>query len=515
MHIRCWLAAIQIALLLVVLTANPVASSDHNIVLFVTDDESPTLGCYGDPMAITPHADALASDGVLFRNAWATTASCSPSRSVILSGTYSHLNGMHGLQHNFHHFESFAAVGALSLPNVLGNHGYRTAQIGKYHVAPESAYHFETYLRANPRSTVEMAEACRGFLTDPDDERPFFLYFATSDPHRGGGKNQSSNLELKPDMFGNKPNRESWPDVDEHFYDPAVVPVPPFLSDSRETREELAEYYQSCSRIDQGLGRLVQILKEHDLYDKTLIIFTSDHGMAFAGAKTTVYEAGLRVPLIVRNPYAPDRGRETEELVSHVDLTPTILEFAGALDPDTNAPRNLADTTSIRRSAQAGQPNRPRDNSGRKQNFSSYQGRSWLPVLLDPGSGHSEFVFASHTFHEVQMYYPMRAIRDQRYKLIWNIASPLEFPFAADLWAASSWQAQFAQGPEADYGYRTVRSYLNRPEFELYDLQDDSHETSNLAADPAHQSLLESMKARLRGMQDDLRDPWIRKWDHE
>ena len=86
-------------------------------------------------------------------------------------------------------------------------------------------------------------------------------------------------------------------------YDPADVPVPPFLPDTPETREELAQYYQSCSRIDQGVGRLVEILKEADLYDKTLIVFTSDHGMAFAGGKTTVYEGGLRVPMVVRDPY--------------------------------------------------------------------------------------------------------------------------------------------------------------------------------------------------------------------
>ena len=78
--------------------------------------------------------------------------------------------------------------------------------------------------------------------------------------------------------------------------------IPAFLPDTAETREELAQYYQSCSRIDQGVARLVQILKEADLYDKTLIIFTSDHGMAFAGGKTTVYEGGLRVPMVVRDP---------------------------------------------------------------------------------------------------------------------------------------------------------------------------------------------------------------------
>ena len=177
-----------------------------------------------------------------------------------------------------------------------------------------------------------MAEASREFLTNREDDRPFFLYFATSDPHRGGGKDQTSRLKLKPDLFGNKPNDQAHPDVNEVFYDPTEVVIPAFLPDTAETREELAQYYQSCSRIDQGVGRLVKILKEADLYDKTLIIFTSDHGMAFAGGKTTVYEGGLKVPMVVRDPYQTKRGIESNALISHIDITPTILDFGNGLD---------------------------------------------------------------------------------------------------------------------------------------------------------------------------------------
>ena len=134
-----------------------------------------------------------------------------------MSGLHNHANGQYGHQHSFHKFSSFDNVISLSLPRNLAKAGYRTGQIGKYHVS-EEVFRFETYLKGNPRNAVQMAEQCREFLTS-QSERPFFLYFATSDPHRGGGKDQNSKQELKPDLFGNKPNKRSHDGVKEIFYD--------------------------------------------------------------------------------------------------------------------------------------------------------------------------------------------------------------------------------------------------------------------------------------------------------
>jgi N-sulfoglucosamine sulfohydrolase len=489
----------------------PVEAAERNVLLVITDDESPTLGCYGDPVAVTPAIDAIARDGLVFRNALATTASCSASRSVVLSGLHNHRNGQFGHQHHYHKFASFHDVVSMALPRVMARAGYRTAQIGKYHVAPETVYHFETYLQGNERNAVAMAEACRGFLTQTSDERPFFLYFATSDPHRGGGKDEDSQLELKPDLFGNKPHDGAHPGIKEVFYDPAQVPVPHFLPDTPETREELAQYYQSCSRVDSGVARLVQILKEADLYDKTLIVFTSDHGMAFAGGKTTVYEGGLRVPLVVRDPYQSQRGVASDALVSHVDITPTLLDYAGGLDRESGGPKDPLDPASFwKERGEALTENRDGN-----QKFTAYHGKSWLPCLADPQQPHHETLFASHTFHEIQMYYPMRVVRDKHYKLIWNIAYPLPYPFASDLWAASSWQAQWAKGKEAPYGNMTVGRYIQRPQFELFDIAADPHETTNLADSEGHRGVLETYKAKLKAMQAALDDPWIMKWDYE
>jgi len=500
-------------LLLVFLTllVRPSLAAEKNIIFFITDDESPTLGCYGDEVARTPHIDALAADGTLFLNAFATTASCSASRSVVMSGLHNHKNGQFGHQHDFHKFASFHNVLSLSMPRVIANAGYRTAQIGKYHVAPEEVYRFETYLKGPTRNAVQMAENCREFINDKSDERPFFIYFATSDPHRGGGKDADSRLELKPDLFGNRPKDGSHSGVKEEFFDPATVPIPKFLSDTPETREELAQYYQSCSRIDQGLGRLVAILKEAGLYDKTLIVFTSDHGMAFSGGKTTVYEGGLRVPFVVRNPYQPKRGIRSEAMISHIDITPSLLDFAGGLDAKTNGPAKLVDANKYWR--ERGE-NLKENRSGRFT-FTSFHGKSWIDALGNPEATHWETVFASHTFHEIQMYYPMRVVRDKQYKLIWNIAHGLPYPFASDLWAASSWQAQFRKGKDTPYGQKTVGQYIHRPRFELFHIASDPHETTNLAEDPEYAEVLKEYQQRLKDFQKRMHDPWILKWSYE
>lgn len=490
--------------------SGPAPGAERNIVLIVTDDESPTLGCYGDPIAVTPAIDALAADGMLFRNAFATTASCSASRSVILSGLHNHANGQYGHQHDFHKFASWYDLVGLSLPRALARAGYRTARIGKFHVAPEEVYHFEAILAADASNPVAMAEACRGVI-EADVDRPFFLYFATVDPHRSGVVDETSPLELKPDLFGNPPRGESRPGVREVVYDPAAVPVPHFLPDTPETRSELAHYYQSCSRVDQGLARLVEILRTAGLYEKTLIVFTSDHGMAFAGAKTTVYEPGLHVPLVVRNPYAPRRGLATESLVSHADIAPSLLDFAEALDSEKLRPRHWIEP----RDYWADKPYAALENHGPARGLSAYHGRSWLPVLADPAYEVHEALYASHTFHEIQMYYPMRAVRDRQWKLIWNIAHQLPYPFASDLWAASSWQAQHRLSLDAPYGRKTVGEYIRRPQFELYHVAEDPEESRNLAADPAHAETLRLYQQKLRAFQEASGDPWVTKWNYE
>ncbi len=449
------------------------ASRRPNIVLIVSDDHGRgDLGCYGNPVIQTPHLDALAAGGVRFTNAFCTTASCSASRSVILSGLYNHYNGQYGHEHSYHHFHSFDHV--RSLPVLLTQAGYRTARVGKYHVAPEEVYRFDVALPGNSRSPVQMADNCRTFLAS-DDGRPFFLYFCMSDPHRGGGK--ATDLPHEPDRFGNR--QQGYPGVREVTYDPEKVVVPDYLPDIPECRAELAQYYQAVSRVDQGVGRLIDVLKQAGQYDNTIVIYISDNGIAFAGAKTTLYEPGMNLPCIIRTPWQKNKGIACDALVNYADLTPTILDFAGATPSDCE-----------------------------------FHGRSFRPVLERQRVDGWDTTYASHTFHEITMYYPMRVVRERRFKLIWNIAHGLEYPFASDLWESATWQGNLKRG-NTRYGRRTVEAYLHRPRFELYDLQNDPHEVDNLADDPKYQDKLDEMKAKLKAFQKRTQDPWILKWEYE
>jgi N-sulfoglucosamine sulfohydrolase len=447
----------------------------RNVVLFVTDDQGQDAGCYGNPVIKTPNLDALAADGTRFTHAYCTTASCSPSRSVILTGLFNHANGQYGLEHAAHHFRSFENV--KSLPVRLSEAGYRTARIGKFHVAPESVYRFDEKLQGNPRNGVAMAERCRAFV-EAESDRPFFLYFCTADPHRGGGA--ADEIPGRPDRFGNRPRGQSYPGIEPVHYDPADVIVPPFLPDTPACRAELAQYYESVSRADSGLGRLVDILKQADKYDDTLIIYIADNGIPFPGAKTTVYEPGTRLPCVVRNPYAKKRGVVSSAMVSWVDITPTILDFAGR---------------------------KPRD--------VDVHGRSFLSILDQAEPEDWRRIYASHTFHEVTMYYPMRVVHLGRYKLIWNIAHPLPFPFASDLWNSSTWQDANRHGENFLYGKRTIKALIHRPQFELYDLQQDPNELHNLADDDEYRPLLDCLVRMLKRFQRRTGDPWLLKWERE
>ncbi len=448
-------------------------SKRPNVVLIVSDDHGRgDLGCYGNPVIQTPHLDALAAEGVRFTNAFCTTASCSASRSVILSGLYNHCNGQYGHEHSYHHFRSFDHV--RSLPVLLSQAGYRTARVGKYHVAPEQVYKFDVALPGNSRSPVQMADNCRDFIAG-GDARPFFLYFCTSDPHRGGGK--ATGLPHQPDRFGNRD--QGYPGIEEVTYDPEKVIVPDYLPDIPECRAELAQYYQAVSRVDQGVGRLMDVLKKAGRYDDTIVIYLSDNGIAFPGAKTTLYEPGMNLPCIVRTPWQKNRGIACDALINYADLAPTILDFAGAVPSD-----------------------------------SGFHGRSFQSVLEREHVDGWDTTYASHTFHEITMYYPMRVVRERRFKLIWNIADGLEYPFASDLWESATWQGNLRRG-NTRYGRRTIDAYLHRPKFELYDLQNDPHEVVNLADDPKYQDKLNEMKARLKAFQKRTQDPWILKWDYE
>ncbi|MCC6154409.1 MAG: sulfatase [Candidatus Hydrogenedentes bacterium] len=430
--------------------AQPAGKPKRNVILYITDDQGRNdAACFGNPNVKTPGIDALAKEGVRFTHAFCTTPSCSPSRSVILTGTHNHSTGQYGLAHAKHHFVSFDTV--KSLPNILNDAGFRTLNAGKYHTQPEAVYHFQEYIKTT--TPVDMAEKCRP-LIESNTDTPFFLCFCTTEPHR------------KFQREGSDP------------IDPASLPVPSHLPDIPECKQELAEYYMSIQRADSGLVRLMEILKSSGHWEDTLIVFVSDNGMPWPGAKTTLYEPGINLPCVIRDPRNERKGYTCDAMFSWVDVAPTILDYCGVQPPE------------------------------------KIQGRSVLAAMQEEHPTGWDEIYCAHSFHEVTMYYPMRAVRRRKHKLIYNIAYPLPFPFASDLWESKTWQATRERGLTS-YGKRTVAAYQNRPKFELYDLEADPDEVKNLADDPQHAALLADLKQRIRSFQEKTGDQWLLKWDRE
>ena len=168
-----------------------------NIVLLVSDDHGKEVGCYGNNTAVTPNIDSLAEAGIKFDNAFCTCSTCSPSRSVILTGLHNHTNGMYGLNHSFHNFSSLDNI--TSLPQLIKKGNYRTGQVGKYHVGPREVYPFDEFIPGAGRNDVQMSENCRSFIEK--DEQPFFLYWCSFNPHRSGEVVEEH--PQKPNRFGN------------------------------------------------------------------------------------------------------------------------------------------------------------------------------------------------------------------------------------------------------------------------------------------------------------------------
>jgi N-sulfoglucosamine sulfohydrolase len=450
------LASSALLLLLVSLVAH---AAPRNVLLLIADDQGRDLGAYDNPVLRTPNLDQLAARGTLFTHAFATVSSCSPSRSVLYTGLYSHTNGMYGLAHDIHNVHLLPAV--RTLPQMLKAAGYATALVGKKHVLPGEALPFDVELapeQPGNRDVAHMASEARKFIA-ATGERPFLLIVGFSDPHRAA------------ENFG---NTRAWPSAPRTTYDAAKVIVPAHLPDAPEVRADLAAYYESISRLDSGVGLFLEALRTTGHDDDTLVIYLSDNGRPFPGAKTTLYDDGVHLPLIIASPEQRKRGVRNGAMVSWIDVTPTILEWTGA-----SAPTDLG-----------------------------LAGRSVLPILEQAQPPGWDRVFASHSFHEIQQYYPMRAVRTREFKYIVNLAAALPFPIAGDVASSPTWRA-IESRPALGLGARSLDAYLHRPPEELYDLAKDPHETRNVANDPAYRRVLERMRAELQTFRAETHDPWL------
>lgn len=437
-----------------------------NILLLIADDLGPYLSCYGTPSISTPNIDSLSRTGVQFTHAFTSTASCSASRSVIYTGLHTHQNGQYGLNNSRHHFTTYDNVE--TIPALFNKSDYLTGIIGKVHVGPDYVYPWTVREESDSRNVAWVADrAGRFFEQAKQEQKSFFLTIGYIDPHR----------DLTRDGFGNRDEDVHDPRVSVKDYKPEDVEVPSFLSDIPEVRHELAQYYRSIHRLDQGVGLMLEKLEKAGLGDETMVVFLSDNGAPFVNSKTTLYDAGVRLPLLIRQPGAR-QGIRNPNLVSYVDLLPTFLDWAGV-------------------------------GLGDEKRSNARKGRSIIPILnREDRSAGWDRVFGSHTFHEVTNYYPTRFMRTTRFKYHRNIAWKLDFPFAADLYGSLTWEGIRNANPPM-LGPRSLKAYIQRPAEELYDLEADPEEVRNLAADPAFRDQLEEMRRETENWQRETSDLWL------
>jgi len=422
-----------------------------NIVLIIADDMAwDDCGAFGNPSIKTPNIDKLAQSGMRFDRAFVTASSCSPSRSSILTGRYPHNTDAEEL----HWPLPPEQVGFVEK---LKAAGYWTAAAGKWHLGNPAKARFNVVREADPsgfqlgtgkdakaRMTAKGASAAQSgcdqwvpILRDRPREAPFFLWLAALDPHR----------DYKSGAIP-EPHR------------PEEVIVPPFLPDAPEVRRDLALYYDEISRLDHYVGEMLAELDRQGIAENTLVLFLSDNGRPFPRCKTTLYESGIRTPLIARWPSRIQPGSRCGSLVSTIDIAPTVLKLAGVEPGPT------------------------------------FQGKDISPLLKDPTAKVRELIFAERNWHDYAAH--GRAARSERFKYIRNDDHERPLTPPADAVRSPTFLTMRRRRDEGKLSPLQRSCFVTpRPSEELYDLDADPHETVNLASEPKYAEVLNSMRRAL------------------
>lgn len=428
-----------------------------NILLIISEDNGPELGCYGDEFAKTPNLDQLAVQGMRFETAYVTQAVCSSSRSSIFTGLYPHQNGQLGLAtHQFAMFQSWPTS-----YSVLKQAGYRTGLIGKTHVNPESVVEDFVDYRAIRSSNFakknlsDYAAKASEFMSSSD--RPFFLTVNLPDAH----------WPLQ-NQIGNRPAKILGAED--------VGPLPYIGFDNKRLRGHLAGFYNCMSRLDECVGEILHGLEAARKSANTLVIYLGDHGAQFARGKVFVTEGGLRVPLIVRWPNHVRAGAVSNQLVSTIDLLPTLAGVACADVPPGLPGKNLID------------------------------------VLVGEETSLREYLYGERNSDSADLHFPQRAVRDSRYKVIETLLPDRRDPGAHKclINGASNFRGSptYEELRNAPPSTRTAYdTWLEPPQFQLYDLRSDPHEFVNLADVPEMKPVLDRLVRQLRKWQLETLDP--------
>ena len=406
--------------------AAQAATATPNIIYIHSHDSGRHLSPYGHDVP-TPHLKQLASEGILFRRAFSAAPTCSPSRAALLTGQYAHQNGMLGLAHRGFALNDYRK----HLLYTLGDAGYHSVLAGLQHIAakPETIG-FDEILHPKTPAAANVAPKAVEFLNSRPN-KPFFMDVGFFETHRE--------------------YPEPTPEDDPRFTQPPQ-PIP----DTPQTRRDIAAFRASARNLDKAVGEILQALDRNGLAENTLVISTTDHGLAFPLMKCNLTDFGFGVSLIMRGPGVFRGGKVCDAMVSHVDIYPTITDLLGLKRP------------------------------------AWLEGKSLMPVLRGEVKEVNEEVFAEVTYHA--SYEPKRAVRTQRYKYIRRYGDrtiPV-LPNCDDSPSKSLWM---------EYGWKQKF----QPQEQLYDLIFDPCENNNLAGDPKSATVLHEMRGRL--------DAWMKRTD--
>jgi arylsulfatase A-like enzyme len=413
-----------------------------NIVWISTEDMSPRLGAYGDRLARTPVLDRLAAQSTRYTHAFTTAPVCAPSRAAIITGMHQSAIGAHHMRTTEDRVPElpgpYLAVPPFyvkAFPEYLRAAGYYTTNRVK------TDYQFGV-----PFTIWDEVNRDAHWRNRRDRSQPFFSVFNFETTHESQIFPQSASRGA-----GSPP-----------VTDPARVVVPPYYPDTPAIRDDLARHYDNIARMDTQVGEVLRQLEEDGLADDTIVFYWSDHGDGMPRSKRSLYDSGLRVPLMIRVPKALQSatvrpGAVVDDLVSFVDLAPTVLALAGVPIP------------------------------------AHLQGR----VLVGPRAAPApDYVFAARDRMDAE-YDMMRSARDHRFLYIRNYQP--ELPYAGHITyrnqsvTMQEWLRLQADG--ALTGDAALWMRASRPAEELFDVRADPHQVRDLSADPAHRATL----ARMRG----------------
>jgi uncharacterized sulfatase len=400
-----------------------------HMVVFLSDDHSQAdSSLYGAKDIPMPNLERLAGEGLVFTQAFAASPSCAPSRAAMLTGLMPARNGA-----EFNH--TLPREGVASLIPSLQAAGYEVAAFGKVsHFADHFGFDVEVPEKSIPAVRANVAR----YLEDRSSKKPLCLFVGIRNPH-------------KP-----------WPQ--ESAFRPEDVVVPESHFDSLGYRKARAAFYQAVSEVDRFLGELREISAEH-LGKEVLFLYTSDNGSQWPFGKWNLYEAGIRVPLVVSWPGVVSAGARTDAMVSLADLLPTLIEVAGG-----NVPAGL-------------------------------DGRSFAAVLRGSKGEHRDAVFATHSGDGKKNIYPIRCIRTKEWKLIHNLEPDRKYRTPIDRGEdhadAAYWSEWLELAPSEPALRRILNRYFERPEFELYRVTEDPHELRNLAQNAENEEVRKSLAREL------------------